>query len=280
MATTDGTDHSFEPFARHEFYRETNTDLVESALGFLERLDPNVQRRIVDLGCGTGAITRLILGKVQRLGLKAQILSIDPSPLALDKARQSVANAMVKFLNGSAENVSQLVSSADALFFCNAIHLIEDKHAVFKEIGKSLNPGGVVAFNTTFFDGAYLPITEKANRLWVVRAVQKMRREHPNVKVVKDAKTTAMRWLSPEQYAELLGESGFTVTHLECRQVEMTQASLEDISDYSLFIEGVLPSVPLDVGAEVLKHGVREALRELKLKSVPRYWLQVVAEKT
>ena len=280
MATTDRTDHSFEPFARHEFYRETNTDLVESALSFLERLDPNVQRRIVDLGCGTGAITRLILGKVQRLGLKAQILGIDPSPLALDKARQGVANAMVKFLNGSAENVSQLVSSADALFFCNAIHLIEDKHAVFKEIGASLNPGGVVAFNTTFFDGAYLPITQKANRLWVVRAVQQMRREYPTIKVVKDAKTTAMRWLSPEQYADLLGENGFTVTHLECRQVEMTQASLEDISDYSLFIEGVLPSVPLDVGAEVLKHGIREALRELKLKSVPRYWLQVVAEKT
>ena len=60
----------------------------------------------------------------------------------------------------------------------------------------------------------------------------------------------------------------------------MTQESLEDISDYSLFIEGVLPSVPLDVGAEVLKHGIREALRELKLKTVPRYWLQVVAEKT
>ena len=280
MATKDSSDYSFEPFARHEFYRETNTHLVESALGFLERLDPNVQRRIVDLGCGTGAITRLILGKVQRVRLKAQILSIDPSPLALDKARQSVANAMVKFLHGSAENVSQLVSSADALFFCNAIHLIEDKHAVFREIGKSLNPGGVVAFNTTFFDGAYLPITQKANRLWVVRAVQKMRREYPNVKVVKDAKTTAMRWLSPEQYEALLGESGFTVTHLECRQVEMTQASLEDISDYSLFIEGVLPSVPLDVGAEVLKHGIREALRELKLKTVPRYWLQVVAQKT
>ena len=279
MAETRGPDHSFEPFARHEFYRETNTHLVESALGFLERLDPSVQRRIVDLGCGTGAITRLVLAKVQRLGLKAQILGIDPSPLALDKARQGVTSAMVKFLNGSAENVSQLVSSADALFFCNAIHLIEDKQTVLKEIGKALSPGGVVAFNTTFFDGAYLPITEKANRLWVVRAVQKMRREYPNVKIVKDAKTTAMRWLSPEQYSELLEDNGFAVTHLECRQVEMTQESLEDISDYSLFIEGVLPSVPLDVGAEVLKHGIREAVKELKLTTVPRYWLQVVAEK-
>lgn len=279
MSVNQGTDHSFEPFASHEFYRETNTDLVDSALSFLDRLDPSVQRRIVDLGCGTGAITRLVLAKVQNLGLKAQILGIDPSPLALDKARRSVANAMANFLNGSAENVSHLVSSADALFFCNAIHLIENKHAVFKEIGKALNTGGVVAFNTTFFDGAYLPITEKANRLWVVRAVQKMRREYPNVKIVKDAKTTAMRWLSPEQYEELLGENGFKVTHLECRQVEMTQASLEDISDYSLFIEGVLPGVPLDVGAEVLKHGVREALKELKLSTVPRYWLQVVAEK-
>ena len=280
MSRTAGTDHSFEPFARHDFYRETNTHLVESALSFLERLDPNMQRRIVDLGCGTGAITRLVLAKVQDLGLKAQILALDPSPLALEQARQSVASTMVKFLSGSAENVSQLVSAADVLFFCNAIHLIEDKHTVFKEIGKALNPGGVVAFNTTFFDGAYLPITEKTNRLWIVRAVQKMRREYPNVKIVKDAKTTAMRWLSPDQYEALLDESGFSVTHLECQQVEMTQESIEDISDYSLFIEGVLPGVPLDVGAEVLKHGIREAIKELKLSTVPRYWLQVVAEKT
>jgi ubiquinone/menaquinone biosynthesis C-methylase UbiE len=279
MKSTDGTDHSFEPFARHEFYRETNTHLVDSALSFLERLDPNEQRRIIDLGCGTGAITRLVLAKVQDLGLKSQIFGIDPSPLALEKARQSIASAMVEFLNGSAENVSQLVSSADALFFCNAIHLIEDKHAVFKEIGKALNPGGVIAFNTTFFDGAYLPITEKTNRIWIVRAVQQMRREYPDVKIVKNAKTTAMRWLSPEQYQELLGENGFKVTHLECQQVEMTQESMEDISDYSLFIEGVLPGVPLDIGAEVLKHGIREAIKELKLATVPRYWLQVVAEK-
>ena len=279
MGGTQGTDHSFEPFARHDFYRETNTHLVDSALDFLERLDPNVQRRIVDLGCGTGAITRLVLAKVQDLGLKAQVFGIEPSPLALEKARQSVTNAMVKFLHGSAENVSQLVASADALFFCNAIHLIEDKSAVFKEIGKALNPGGVLAFNTTFFEGAYLPITEKTNRLWIVRAVQQMRREYPDVKIVKNAKTTAMRWISPEQYEALLGESGFTVTHLECQQVDMTLESIEDISDYSLFIEGVLPGVPLDVGAAVLKHGIREAIRELNLTTVPRYWLQVVAEK-
>jgi len=277
--THSASDFSFEPFARHEFYREVNKHLVDVALGFLSKLDPAMPRLIVDLGCGTGAITKLVVEKVQRLGQKAQIVGVDPSPLALSKARQNVTSAMVKFIQGSAENLSQLVSNADAVLFCNAIHLIDDKRAVIEEISRAVKSGGVAAFNSTFFRGCYLPITEKANRLWIIRAMQKLRADYPEVKIVKEAKTVAMRWLSPEEYKALLEESGFQVTHLESQQVEMTQQSMEDISEYSLFITGALPGVPLEVGAAVLKHGIREAIRELQLRTIPRYWLHIVAQK-
>ncbi len=271
--------YSFEPFARHAFYREVNAHLVDIALRFLGQLQRGQTPRIIDLGCGTGAITRLIVEKAQQLKQRVQVVGIDPSPSALERARQNAASGMAKFLQGSAENVSQLVSAADALFFCNAIHLVEDKRAVIRQIRAALNVGGVAAFNTTFFQGCYLPITEKVNRLWIIRAVQKLRRDYPDVQIVKHAKTAAMRWLSPEEYRALLEAEDFRVTHVEAEQVEMTQESMEDISRYSLFIHGALPGVPLEVGAEVLVHGIREAIRELQLTTVPRYWLHVVAEK-
>ena len=60
----------------------------------------------------------------------------------------------------------------------------------------------------------------------------------------------------------------------------VTLKGIEDISEYSLFIEGALPGVPLEIGAEALKVGVRQAMEELSLRAVPRIWLQAIARRT
>jgi hypothetical protein len=59
----------------------------------------------------------------------------------------------------------------------------------------------------------------------------------------------------------------------------MTLKGFEDISEYDLFIEGVMPGVPLEPGSESLKHGARAAFAELGLETSPRNWLLVVASK-
>ncbi|MBA7711621.1 hypothetical protein ES703_120587 [subsurface metagenome] len=43
---------------------------------------------------------------------------------------------------------------------------------------------------------------------------------------------------------------------------------------------GVLPGIPLNIGAEVLKEAVDEAFADLQLSSSPRNWLLMVASKT
>jgi hypothetical protein len=40
-----------------------------------------------------------------------------------------------------------------------------------------------------------------------------------------------------------------------------------------------MPGVPLGLGSEALKHGVRGAFQELGLETSPRNWLLVVASK-
>src|SRR5438477_12276706 len=158
---------SFEAFTRHPFFTEVNRWIVERVI------DPG-RRKVVDLGCGPGAVTKLIL---EHLGDPhgARVIGIDPSESALARARAAIHSRVVEFIQGSAEWVSRLVSSADAVVFLNAIHLVGDKAQVIGEIRKALKRDGVFAFNTTFFNGAYVDGTAGFWRRWVVRAGQVLR---------------------------------------------------------------------------------------------------------
>src|SRR5207237_9498898 len=73
---------SFEAFTRHPFFTEVNRWIVE-------RVICPGRRKIVDLGCGPGAVTTLILERLDD-GRKAMVMGIDPSPSALAKARGAI----------------------------------------------------------------------------------------------------------------------------------------------------------------------------------------------
>ena len=258
---------SFEAFTRHPFFTEVNRWIVE-------RVVCPGRRKIVDLGCGPGAVTKLIL---ERLGdaRNAEVIGIDPSPSALTKARTAIHSRIVEFIEGSAEWVSRLVSSADVVVFLNAIHLVRDKAQVIAEIRKALKPGGVFAFNTTFFNGAYVEGTSGFWRRWVVRAVQVLRER--GLEVQHTAKSVARQFLTADEYAELCVRAGFSRPSVELVRIEMTPESIEDIGCFSLFIEGALPGVPLEDGAKALQEGLRRAMEETGVRKVPRNWLEGMA---
>ena len=257
----------FEKFSSHGFFREVNRWLVEHV-----GIRPG--DTVVDLGCGPGAVTELILEHVSPQS-GAVVYAIDPSPSALDAARQRIRSAVVRFLEGTAERLSQLVPAADVVLFCNAIHLVQDKVQVVREALAVLRPGGVFGFNTTFFEGAYPPETLRFYKLWMLRAVRHLKER--GLEVARGVKATAMRWLSPEEYEKLLRANGFGDVRVHLQRQELSCQSLEDISEFSLFIEGALPGVPLHEACEALKLGVRQAFQELALATVPRNWLQVIA---
>ncbi|HEU5261814.1 MAG TPA: methyltransferase domain-containing protein [Gemmatimonadales bacterium] len=259
---------SFEAYARHPFFTEVNRWIVE-------RVICPGRRKIVDLGCGPGAVTKLILERLGGDAKNAEVIGIDPSQSALAKARAAIQSKWVKFVEGSAEWVSRLVSSADAVVFLNAIHLVPDKAQVIAEIRKALKPGGVFAFNTTFFKGAYVEGTSGFWRRWIVRAVQVLRERGLEVK--HSAHAVAREFLSAEEYANLCVQAGFTRPSAELVRVEMTPDSIRDIGRFSLFIEGALPGVPLEQASDALQEGLQRTLDETGLTTVPRNWLECVA---
>lgn len=66
MATTKMIDtFSYEPFTHHAFYREVNLGLVRQALAHLPSPATDQPLAIVDLACGTGAISELVVQELQ-----------------------------------------------------------------------------------------------------------------------------------------------------------------------------------------------------------------------
>jgi ubiquinone/menaquinone biosynthesis C-methylase UbiE len=272
---TDGADadrFSFAPFTRHAFFTQVNRWMVEHVVR------PG-QAIIVDLGCGPGAVTRLIL---DRLGEPpgARVIGVDPEVAALERARASICSRIAEFIHGSAEALSRVVARADAVLFLNAIHLVPDKAQVIAEIRKVLTRGGQLGFNTTFFAGAYPEGTGGFWRRWIVRSVQWLKEQGLSVQHSHAARAAAMQWLSPDDYAALCVSAGFAPPRMELVRVDMPRESLEDIGRFSLFIEGALPGVPLETASEALQQGLARTLDELGVTTVPRNWLQCVATAT
>jgi ubiquinone/menaquinone biosynthesis C-methylase UbiE len=266
---------TLEKFSQNPFYQEVNRRLVA-----LAHLKPG--QRVVDLGAGTGAVTRLLVAEVANGNHRAEVIAVEPSESAIEVARRNLENisgAVVRFVQGGAERFSQLVRKpVDAVFFCNAIHLVKEKTSVVQEAYRSLRDGGTFSFNTSFFLGAEPPESMQFYRRWMMKALRYLREQY-GLSPDKAARAMARQPLSADEYIELLKSNGFHVCESEVVPVPMTLQGFEDISEYSLFIEGAMPGVPLEPGSEALKHGARAAFAELGLATSPRNWLLVVASK-
>ena len=277
---------SFEAFASHKFYTEVNRSLVRHALASITSSPPSATLTIVDMACGTGAVTRLIIEELAKQGRHAHIIGVDPSTEALRLAQRGMEELQargieikVNFIQGETSDLPQIVQNVDAVFFCNAIHLISNKLSAFKLITSILTPHGIFACNSTFYKGTYVEGTERFYRQWTRRAVGWLRREHPEVHLSREEKAMAMQQLDREGYICLLRAGGFPCIDAIEEQVMVTIDSFSDLGQYWLFIEGALPGIPLNLGAEALGIAAYQAGEELGLKEVPRNWLQIIAHK-
>jgi SAM-dependent methyltransferase len=92
--------------------------------------------RVVDLGAGTGSLTRVLLE------LGHLVLPVEPDPqMRRQLARRSPE---VEPLAGSAESIPVLDGSVDAVLAAQAYHWF-DREKAHPEIGRVLRPGGLFA---------------------------------------------------------------------------------------------------------------------------------------
>lgn len=122
---------------------------VESFAGIanpfaLERLGAG--EHVVDVGSGAGFDSFIA---ARQVGPTGRVIGVDMTPEMLEKARDNAARLgldNVEFREGLAEDLPVADDWADVVVSNGVINLCPDKRAVFEEIHRVLQPGGVLQF--------------------------------------------------------------------------------------------------------------------------------------
>ena len=270
-------DQTFEPFATEVAYIRVNERLVGRVV---KNLRGNTDINLLDIAAGTGLMTSLTWDRLkeEETHLKATLLDLDLP--ALKEARREVRADEADYIFASADHIP-LRPGFDAAIFANSLHLLDEtaKVMALDEVGRVLKPGGLLAINTTFYDGAYPEDSKPFYSRWIRRAIAELSRRLPNR--TKSEKVQAMEFLPKETYIDLVSSAGFVIREIRERRVLLSQAAVRAISSYSEFAKGALHATDEDAeeAALALQVTVQQAFHDLKMKYLPRNWLEIIAVK-
>jgi len=268
-------DYAFGSFANLDFYKIINARLLDIA-------EISEQTQIVDLGCGDGGVTKLILDRIQA-ARQSCIYAIDHSAAAIKEAITNIGDrkeAAVKFIQGDAANLREkLTGDVDAVVYCNSIHYVPDKEKLLSQIKGSLKPGGILAFNSSFYEGGQPEESLDFYRKWMMKSIRILRREY-GMMPKRENKVESRKQLTPDDYKNLVEAQGFKVKLTEIMKVQVPLAGWVEISAFRDFIEGTLPGVPLKEASAALQEGAKQTYKEMDIQFVNRNWMSVVALRT
>jgi trans-aconitate methyltransferase len=98
-------------------------------------------RRWLDLGCGTGALTETLLAAVA----PASVVGVDPSAWFVAHARARIPDPRAAFVEGAADAIPLASGSVDAAVAGLVLNFIPDLAAGLAELRRVVVPGGTIA---------------------------------------------------------------------------------------------------------------------------------------
>lgn len=121
---------------------------------FLEWLAPRPSQRWVDVGCGNGAFTELVIAR----NAPSEISGIDPSDGQLAYARTRGGTEMAQFSKGDAMALPFADRSFDVAIMALVIFFVPDPARSVAEMVRVVAPGGTVAAYAWDMTGGGFPL--------------------------------------------------------------------------------------------------------------------------
>ena len=118
-------------------YDRVSAPQVEWAERVLERLPLRGDETVLDAGCGSGRVTRLLLERLPR----GRVVAVDSAPSMVEHAREALDPHRATVFRA---NLTELVldEPVDAAFSNAVFHWIGDHYALFARLHEALRPGG------------------------------------------------------------------------------------------------------------------------------------------
>jgi trans-aconitate methyltransferase len=174
-------------------YARVGGFVSELGAAALDLLDPQPGERILDVGCGEGALTRKIVDR------GAIVLGVDNSPEMVEAARAAGIDAL---LLDAAD--MQFFAEFDAAFSNATLHWVLEKEQAARAIFRALKPGGRFA-GEMGGEGNLASLREALDEEMIIRGYA------PPVE--------ASNWYaSPHEFASVYEAAGFT--QIDARLIE------------------------------------------------------------
>ncbi len=137
----------------------TNPEMIRELL-------PLKGMRVVDVGCGDGALARFLAGE------GAHVVAVDPGQAMNEKARAAPRVADEEFIAAPGEQLPLPDASVDAVVYLNALHHVPvaGQDVAVREAARVLKPGGRLLVIEPLAEGVYFELVRAIEDETEVRA--------------------------------------------------------------------------------------------------------------
>jgi ubiquinone/menaquinone biosynthesis C-methylase UbiE len=288
---------TYEPFSLEPEYVAANQ-------GFVSRVPLDSVGRFLDMACGTGTVSELLLEKSPGAFLNG--VDYDPVQVQLSAERfrklgyevrigfdlieaTTAGKPVLAFGVGSVADLPFPDASFDCITIANAIHIIDDKQALLNNIARLLKPGGVFGFNSTFYSGSLPAGSDRLYMDWLIFATEYIENKNKELQAAGKApirrtrgttrRAFANRWFSPAEWSNMLMSVGLKTIDTNERLVELSERSFTYVGAYGGLAEVLLSGFPVEVASEALQAAAGRAMQVNGANVAPRNYLEMWAVK-
>jgi SAM-dependent methyltransferase len=204
----------------------------------------------VDVGCGTGVLTRTIV----ELASPASVVGVDPSTGFLRTARASVRDSRVEFVEGSGGALPLLDESSDAVVSGLVLNFIPDVGAALADMRRVAKREGTVAAYVWDYGGEM----QLLRRFWDAAVAL-----DPSAAELDEAVRTPL--CRPEALEQAFGAAGFDEVEVAGIEVPTVFRDFDDYWNPFLGGAGPAPGYVVSLGDDA-----RERLRDRLFDTLPR----------
>lgn len=211
----------------------------------LERVDGPKDPRWLDLGCGTGVLSRAMLGRGVR-----EVYGVDPSPPFVAHA---ASTSRARLAVGDAQRLPFRARSFGGVVSALVLNFIPDLAAALAEVHRVVRPGGIAAAYVWDYSGEM----QFLRRFWDAA----FHIDESSVKLDEGKTFTIAR---PERLERAFGDAGFSEVATWAIDIP---TRFRDFDDYWLpFLGGTGPASGFALGLDEER---RAALRERLRATLP-----------